>query len=100
MIGVVTNNLICLTKILEYNVEHGLLFFRITSDIIPFASHPVCKFNWMKKFREEFEHIGNFIKRNNIRISMHPGQYVLQNALNENIRFKSIDDLLNRCDVL
>ncbi|HEX2169736.1 MAG TPA: hypothetical protein VHF65_05510 [Nitrososphaera sp.] len=99
MFRVVKNNLTCLAKILEYNVEHELLFFRITSDIVPFASHSLCKFNWMDIFRGDFEHIGNFIKNNRIRISMHPGQFVLLNALNENIRSKSIDDLLYHYNV-
>lgn len=100
MFHVVKNNLTCLAKILEYNVQHELLFFRITSDIVPFASHSICKFNWMDIFRDDFEQIGNFIKNNRIRISMHPGQFVLLNALDENIRFKSIDDLLYHCNVL
>ena len=54
----------------------------------------------MDIFRGDFEHIGNFIKNNRIRISMHPGQFVLLNALNENIHSKSIDDLLYHCNVL
>jgi UV DNA damage endonuclease len=54
----------------------------------------------MDIFRGDFEHLGDFIKSNRIRISMHPGQFILLNALNENIRSKSIDDLLYHCNVL
>jgi hypothetical protein len=39
----IENNLDCLIKILRFNAEYGLLFFRISSDLIPFASHTVCE---------------------------------------------------------
>jgi UV DNA damage endonuclease len=97
---VVKNNLRCLQNILQYNLKHDLLFFRISSDLVPFASHPICKFNWMNVFRGEFESIGNFIKYNKMRISMHPGQYVLLNALDENIRSRSIAELTYHCNLL
>lgn len=100
MFDIVRNNLICLEKILNYNLKHGFLFFRISSDIVPFASHPICKFNWMKVFREQFESIGNFIKDSNMRISMHPGQYVILNAIDEKIRYRSIDELTYHCNLL
>jgi UV DNA damage endonuclease len=100
MYNVVKNNLTCLQKILQYNLKHDFLFFRISSDIVPFASHPICKFNWIRVFREEFESIGNFIKNNNMRISMHPGQYILLNAKDEKIRFRSIAELTYHCNVL
>lgn len=97
---VVKNNLRCLQNILRYNLKHDLLFFRISSDLVPFASHPICKFNWMKVFRGEFESIGNLIKNNKMRISMHPGQYVLLNAMDEKIRSRSIAELTYHCNVL
>jgi UV DNA damage endonuclease len=60
-----------------------LLFFRISSDLIPFASHPICKYNWLNHFKSEFKEIGDYIIRNNMRISMHPDQFVLINSTND-----------------
>ncbi|HBM15651.1 MAG TPA: UV DNA damage repair endonuclease UvsE [Lentisphaeria bacterium] len=100
MIEKITNNLNCLKKILEYNVRHNLLFFRISSDLIPFASHPVCSFAWQDYFREKFTEIGNFIKAHEIRISMHPDQFVLINSPNEEIVRKSILELKYHCHIL
>lgn len=100
LIEKVTNNLDCLIKILRYNVDNDLLFFRISSDLIPFASHPICTFNWQEYFKERFQDIGNFILINDIRISMHPDQFVLINSNNESIVSKSILDLKWHCEVL
>ncbi len=46
LIETIENNLNCLAKILEFNYNNNILFFRITSDLIPFASHPIMKFGW------------------------------------------------------
>jgi UV DNA damage endonuclease len=100
LIQKVSDNLKCLRKILEFNAEHSLLFFRLSSDLVPFASHPVCKFNWQKHFKGEFAEIGGFIKAHKLRISMHPDQFVLLNSPNMAIVKKSIEDLRWQCAVL
>ncbi len=94
------NNLACLSKILQYNLEKGLLFFRISSDLVPLASHPACKSDWASHFREEFREIGSFIKRNGMRISMHPDQFVLINALDGGIVERSVSELDYHAKVL
>ncbi|MFL6458384.1 MAG: hypothetical protein ACJ71G_15635 [Nitrososphaeraceae archaeon] len=72
-----------LNKVLRYNVKYNLLFFRISSDLVPFASHPICEFLWYEFFQHEIEQIGDYIKKHNIRISMHPDQFVILNSPNE-----------------
>jgi UV DNA damage endonuclease len=96
----IENNLDCLMKILLFNKEHDLLFFRISSDLIPFASHPVCTFPWQTIYQKKFRDIGRFIKAHNIRVSMHPDQFVLINSLDKAIFDKSVKELLYHIDVL
>jgi UV DNA damage endonuclease len=100
LISTVKRNLNCLQKILEWNVKNNLLFFRITSDLVPFASHPVCTFDWQTYFKKEFVKIGNYIKKHNLRISMHPDQFVLINAKDRKIVKSSIKELEYHFQVL
>jgi UV DNA damage endonuclease len=96
----VNGNLACLEKILAYNVRHGMLFFRITSDLVPFASHPVCTFPWQDEFAGVFEKTGEYIRQHGFRISMHPDQFVLLNAPDKGVLQRSIADLGYQVQVL
>ena len=100
LIDKVNNNLDCLFKILKWNVDNNIFFFRISSDLIPFASHPVCSFDWQNFFFDRFVEIGDFIKKNDIRISMHPDQFVLLNALKKDIVSRSVKELFYHCELL
>lgn len=99
-IETVTNNLACLLRILEFNAGHGLLLFRITSDLIPFASHSICAVPWQRYFKKEFSAIGSFVKQNGMRLSMHPDQFTLINSLDEEIYTRSVRELMYHADVL
>src|SRR5215213_4756723 len=100
LIQTVSDNLAHLEKILKFNVENRLLFFRISSDLIPFASHPICKFSWYKFFQSEFKQIGDYIKKHSIRITMHPDQFVILNSPDNKIVENSINELKYHCKVL
>ena len=86
----VGHNLDCLEMVLRWNLEHGIGFFRITSDLVPFASHPVCTYDWARHFRDRFHKLGCLVRRHRMRISMHPDQFVLLNAIDEKIVESSI----------
>ncbi|MFX1313038.1 MAG: UV DNA damage repair endonuclease UvsE [Promethearchaeota archaeon] len=95
----IINNLNCLKKILEFNYQNKLLFFRISSDLIPFASHPIMTFNWQDYFKSEFKEIGLYIRKANMRITMHPGQYTVLNSKNKKVVEKSIKELTYHKDI-
>lgn len=45
----------CVVKILEFNFRQSILFFRVASDLVPFASHPISGFNWEEHIRKQFK---------------------------------------------
>ena len=100
LIQKVENNLDCLFQILRYNGQNGFYFFRISSDLVPFASHPVCTFDWADHFSEQFRKVGDFIKEHDMRISMHPDQFVVINALKDDVVESSVRELEYHCTVL
>jgi UV DNA damage endonuclease len=85
---------------LRFNVQHGLGFFRITSDLIPMASHPDVRPPWKTRYVDRLAEIGRFIREHGIRIDMHPGQYTLLNAKDDRIVRNALLDLSYHCEVL
>lgn len=82
-----------LFEILDYNIKNKILFFRIGSSFIPFASHPVSKFDWEREFEVDFIKASKIIKENKIRISMHPGQFVVLNSKRKEVLESSIREI-------
>jgi UV DNA damage endonuclease len=96
----VKNNLNHLLSILNFNIRNSIYFFRISSGIIPFASHPICDIEWNETFKADLKEIGDFINKNNIRVSMHPDQFVILNSKNECVIKNSIRELQYHCTLL
>jgi UV damage repair endonuclease len=86
--------------ILRYNTEHRIRFFRITSDIVPFASHEVCTYPWQVTFADQFALLGEYIRTAGMRISLHPDQFTLINSPDETIFSRSVDELTYHADLL
>lgn len=100
LIETVTENLEALETILEWNRDHDIRFFRISSATIPFASHPVMSVNWQERFSDHLARIGQFIKRHDMRINVHPGQYILLNSPRTEIVERSVGELAYHADLL
>ncbi|MBK0404096.1 UV DNA damage repair endonuclease UvsE [Adhaeribacter sp. BT258] len=93
-------NFACLENILEYNVAHNLLFFRMSSDLVPFASHKICTVDWQMHFKSTLEKIGRYIQNHGLRISMHPDQFVVLNSPKPEIVENSVRELVYQCEVM
>ncbi len=81
--SIVTENLKNLKKILQYNVENNIHFFRISQTLIPLATHKEMTFDYIKPFQKDWENIGAYIKKNKIRVDFHPDQFCLLNSAKE-----------------
>ncbi|TYZ06901.1 UV DNA damage repair endonuclease UvsE [Hymenobacter lutimineralis] len=100
LVQAVSNNLACLQNILEYNVAHGLLFFRMGSGLVPFGSHPINTFPWQTHFAAELRALGDYIKAHNLRVSFHPDQFVVLNSPDPGIVERSIQELVYQGSLL
>lgn len=50
---VLAANLDALSDVLEWNREHGIEVFRLSSNIVPLASHPAAVgFQWRERFAD------------------------------------------------
>jgi len=96
----ISDNLTALEGMIDYNAKMGIEVFRIGSDLIPFATHPINTLDWKTEFAEQFERIAEKIKHAGIRVSMHPGQYSVLNAENEQVAKNAVNDIAYHAKVL
>lgn len=83
---VTLTNLDDLYKILQYNAENNIHFYRITSQLIPLATHPeVVNWDYRKIFKIDFKRIGDFIHKHNIRVDTHPDEFNVINSTREEV---------------
>lgn len=100
LVRIIEHNLSFLLEIINYNIKNNIKLFRISSSLIPFGSSDINNIKWWDKFKNDFETIGNKLKDNNIRVSMHPGQYTIINSPNNLVVENSIKDLIYHNKVL
>ncbi len=81
--ALIHENLQALERMVAYTIENGSRMYRISSDIIPFASSPVNTVPWAEEFASRLEAIGRQIREGGVRVSMHPGQYTVLNSPHE-----------------
>ncbi len=74
-----------LKKILEYNVKHQIHFYRITSALIPLATHPYVNWDYRSIFNIEFKFIGDIVRKNNMRVDTHPDQFNVINSIDKDV---------------
>ena len=81
-------------KILEWNLKNNIFFFRISSDIFPWASHyNISNLPQYNDIKDKLLEAGNFAKKNNIRITAHPGPFNVLVSPNENVIKNTFIDL-------
>lgn len=69
-------NLKDLNKILVWNLENNIHFYRISSDIIPWASeYDITDLPHFEEIAYEAEKAGNFARQHNMRLTSHPGPF-------------------------
>ena len=84
-------NLDALAEILRWNREHDVRVFRVSSNTIPFGSHPVNSTRWWDEFAERLAEVGELM--DGMSISTHPGQYTVLGSARPEVVDASLAEL-------
>ncbi|MBQ6630866.1 MAG: UV DNA damage repair endonuclease UvsE, partial [Romboutsia sp.] len=93
------SNIEALEKILRYNIDNNIHFYRMTSNLIPLATHPDIMWDYLKYFKKDLEYIGKIIKDNNLRVDAHPDQFNVINSDKESVVENTIKNLNMQVDL-
>lgn len=93
IIDLAGENIARLKPILEWNLRYRISLFRISSEVIPFGSHPANRVRWRDLFARELSELGRFIRMHGIRVSMHPGQFTVLNSPHRKVVENSVKEL-------
>ena len=96
---ITSSNISALEKILRYNIESDIHFYRITSNLIPLATHPDVMWDYRKYFYKDFKYIGKIIKNSNMRVDAHPDQFNVINSDRESVVENTIKTLDMQVDL-
>ena len=83
-----------LLTILKWNNDNGFDFFRMSSDIIPWASeYNICDLPDYDEIKSVLKECGDFATDNNIRITTHPGPFNVLTSPHPHVVDNCIKDL-------
>lgn len=82
---IIENNLDSLKKIIMYNIKNNIHFYRLTSKLIPLATHDKVSYDYISPFKDKFKEIACLINDNNLRVDTHPDQYAVLNSTDKRI---------------
>lgn len=85
LLEITKNNLDNLNELLIYNIKNNIHFYRLTSKLVPLATHNDVNFDYITPLREIYVKIGDLINKNNIRIDTHPDQFAVLNSTDKKI---------------
>jgi UV DNA damage endonuclease len=89
---------------IEYCASHGIGSFRVNSQILPVKTHPEAGYRLEElptcdQIVDKFVTCGKVAAARNIRLSLHPDQFVVLNSPREEVVSRSIDELEYQSEV-
>ncbi|WP_453990888.1 UV DNA damage repair endonuclease UvsE [Bacillus nitroreducens] len=90
---VTAQNLLHTKRILHYNIAHEIELYRLSSSLVPLATHPEVMWDFISPFKKEWDELGTLIQQSNIRVSFHPNQFTLFTSPRDEVTTNAIKDM-------
>lgn len=93
LLEITKGNLEALNEIIKYNIKNNFHFYRLTSKLVPLATHNKVSFDYIAPLKDEYKKISKLINDNNIRVDTHPDQYAVLNSMDSKIVKNTVEIL-------
>lgn len=90
---VIESNLEDLEKILLYNQKNNIHFYRLSSKIIPLATKEDVEFDYINKYKSNYQKISKIINESKMRVDFHPDQFCVLNSTKKEVVESTIHSL-------
>ncbi|MGV3489065.1 MAG: UV DNA damage repair endonuclease UvsE [Tuberibacillus sp.] len=81
-------------RLLKHNAYNGIAFFRLSSRLIPLATHPdLHGWDYMSAVAEEFKELGRYANEHDMRLDFHPDHFNVINTPKKDILKSTIINL-------
>ncbi|WP_211748395.1 UV DNA damage repair endonuclease UvsE [Paenibacillus sp. Marseille-Q4541] len=81
-------------RLLRHNLASQIKVYRFSSKLIPLATHgDLQDWNPFEVLTPSFEEVGDFVKKNKMRVSFHPDHFTVLSTPREDVLASSIRDL-------
>ena len=98
--NITMQNLMHTLRILHYNIAHEIPLYRLSSSIVPLATHPEVDFNYIDTFTPFWRKMGELIREYNLRVSFHPNQFTLFTSEKPHVTDNAVLDMMYHYNVL
>ncbi|MGM9985897.1 MAG: UV DNA damage repair endonuclease UvsE [Bacillaceae bacterium] len=100
LIAITAANIRNTLRAIFYNISQEIPLYRLSSSMIPLATHPKVDFDFVHLFQNELKEIGDLVKKYQLRVSFHPGQFTLFTSDQQHITDNSIISMKYHYDIL
>jgi UV DNA damage endonuclease len=100
LLEVTKQNLNHTLRMIYYNLAHEIELYRFSSSIVPLATHPEVRWDFRTPFKDEWQEIGELVRKNHLRVSFHPNQFTLFTSPQSKITENAVIDMEYHYDML
>lgn len=87
-------NLAHTKRILYLCAAHEIELYRLSSSLVPLATHPEVEWDFHSPFKDEWKELGDLIKNFGIRASFHPNQFTLFTSPKQHVTDNAVKDMV------
>ena len=96
----IVGNLAALDRVTSFLERHRISLYRISSNLVPFASHSINTIPWWDEYARTFTAVGARLRALGVRVSTHPGQYTVLNSPQRSIVSAAVSELVYHARLL